>query len=280
MLQMTISNLNVADTSFEVPAALGMWEFTRTPNFDEIQDKIEDGMCGNTYLATNMGIGFRTTDNDLETAFDEIIDICLVLSFLNARCVTPTGTTAHSQPQLLIRGDRFITARSIVGFTDISSPGLTTLFSNWMSVIYPAYKQRNLRLQIAHWLSGLTCFSLEDIYTSVSVQMDVIKQVEILAAGRGLHYYAGMSSASARYRMALLGHDYTKMRNDMLHEGRLSGSNFQNKTKAECADVIAATLNWLDLYVLRVLDIETRVTNTPRWRGQQLSAGLPAFSFP
>jgi hypothetical protein len=49
-----------------------------------------------------------------------------------------------------------------------------------------------------------------------------------------------------------LGSDYKAMRNDIVHEG-VSGSNFRGKSKADCAIVIADTLNWIDNYVLTAL---------------------------
>ena len=124
-------------------------------------------------------------------------------------------------------GDDFIRARAIDGFEDLKTPSTTALFVNWLTTAYAAYNQRGLRLQLSHWLGGLTCFSLEDIYLSVGVQMDLIKQRERTATGNnGLTYFQGMTSASTRYGLPALGNDYKNMRNDIVHEGVLSGSNY------------------------------------------------------
>jgi hypothetical protein len=134
-------------------------------------------------------------------------------------------------------------------------------------------------LQLSHWLSGLTCFSLEDIYLSAGVQMDIVKQRERTATGNmRLTYFQGMVSASARYRLSPLGSDYRNMRNDIVHEGVLSGTNFKSKSKAQCADVVAATLNWLDQYIIAVLAASGHVSGMPRWKGPVLEHGLPAIS--
>jgi len=241
--------------------------------------EIEDGKCGNTYYATHFGITPQTSDKDFGTACDEIIDICLVLSFLNARCVTPSGTTGQSEMQFAALGDDFIRARAICGFEQIDSPSLTSLFANWLSTTYAQYQQRRLRLQLSHWLSGLTCFSLEDIYLSAGVQMDIIKQRERAATGSfTLTYFQGMQSASSRYSISPLGNDYKNMRNDIVHEGVLSGSNFPSKSKAQCAAVIAETLNWLDQYIITVLGFGNQLSNIPRWKGLLLEHNLPAIS--
>jgi hypothetical protein len=108
--------------------------------------------------------------------------------------------------------------------------------------------------------------------------MDIIKQCEIAATGRKLTYYDGMLSASSRYGIQPLANDYKNMRNDIVHEGVLSGSKFKNKNKEQCSEIVAASLNWIDEYVREVLGLNTSPTITPRWKAKQLEAGLPALS--
>ena len=109
--------------------------------------------------------------------------------------------------------------------------------------------------------------------------MDLIKQQERAATGNhGLTYFQGMTSASTRYGLTQLGNNYKNMRNDIVHEGVLSGSNFAGKSKAECAEVVADTLNWLDRYVLAVVGLARHVSNVPRWSGKVLLHSLPALT--
>jgi hypothetical protein len=114
-----------------------------------------DGMCGNTFYATNAAINLKTSDADFEAVCNEIVDICLLLSFLNARCVTPSGTTAQSSMQFMQLGDDFIRPRAIDGFDDLATPSMAHLFSGWLTASYGPYKQRGLRLQLSHWLAHL-----------------------------------------------------------------------------------------------------------------------------
>lgn len=279
MLQFAVANLQAFDQTFEIPCSVGKWEFDRAHNYDELIPKLERGMCGNTYYASNMAITLNSTDAEFGAAVDEIIDACMMLSFLNARCVTPTGTTAQSTPQFLQLSDDFIPARSILGFDEINPPSLTALFSNWLTLRSSAYQQRRMRLHLSHWLSGLTCFSLEDLYLAAGVQMDIVKQIErVLSGNYGLTYFQGMTSASNRFGLTPLGSDYKSMRNDIVHEGVLSGANFAGKTKADCADVIANTMNWIDDYLLTALGWKGGVTNVPRWKGRVLQHSLPSIS--
>lgn len=279
MLEFTIANLLLEEESFEVPSAFGKWEFGRFGEYAKNALAIrEKGMCGNTYFASLESIVHSSDIKDFQAACDEIIDICLVLSFLTARCVTPTGNTEQSEMRFLFLEDKFVLARSIVGFPEIKPSALAHYFSDWLTLAYPAYKKRTLRLQLCHWLSGLTCFSLEDIFLSAGVQMDIIKQREKAHPKQMLAYFEGMCLASARYKFPPLGHDFKSMRNDIVHEGVLSGSNFPGKTKSECAAVVADTLNWIDTYILSVLGKPNTLPGLPRWIGTDLEHGLPALT--
>ncbi len=276
VVQFMIANLVAADATFEVPSALGQWEFVRAPNYGELIPRINNDACGNTYYACNAAITPRSSDTDFITACDEIVDICLVLSFLTARCVAPTG--AIGEITFIATGDTFIRPRAIVGFGELQVRSLTALFSNWLTTSYTTYRQRHLRLQLSHWLSGLTCFSLEDIYLSVSVQMDIIKQREIAAMSSNFTFFQGMVSASTNYGLTPLGQDFKNMRNDIVHEGVLSGTNFPSKSKSDCSSVAASTLNWIDQYIISVLSVASHISYSPRWNGPALQHGLPAHT--
>jgi hypothetical protein len=278
MLEFAIANLLHADPAFEIPSSLGKWQFRRFPKYKDVLSAIDKGMCANTYFASLPSISPTSSDAQFLTACDEIVDICLVLSFLTARCVTPSSSTSNSDIGFMSLGDSFVVARSIAGFPSFSPCSFVTIFAGWLGTAYPAYRSRTLRLQLCHWLSGLTCFSLEDLYLSAGVQMDIVKQRERASTGNSsLTYFQGMLSASTRYSLSPLGSDYKNMRNDIVHEGILSGNNFPGKSKSECAEVVAETLNWLDAYVLAVIGVPSPPGGA-RWRGQDLERGLPAIS--
>ena len=67
------------------------------------------------------------------------------------------------------------------------------------------------------------------------------------------------------------------MRNDIVHEGKLSGSNFSGKTKEDCSLVISDALNWIDNYVWAILSVSQPILNN-RWKPKEIEYGLPALS--
>ncbi|WP_427147124.1 hypothetical protein [Rhizobium leguminosarum] len=279
MLEFWVSDLQHGEEYFTVPGVSGTWTFTRRSNYHDLVGQTERGQVVATFYVSNPDFSLETDDQQSIDLSDDLVDICLVLSFLKAHCVTVTGTTLGSRGMLMQLDERHLAARSIVGFDRLWNPDFSGLFADWQTVIRPAYRQRGLRLQLSHWLSGLTCFTLEDLYLSAGVQMDMVKQQEIAAGGGpGLTYFQGMQSASTRYGIIPLSHDATKMRNDLLHEGKLSGANFQSKTKRECAQVIADTMTWLDTYVLKILGFEDKLHGLPRWKVGALEHGLPSIS--
>ena len=108
--------------------------------------------------------------------------------------------------------------------------------------------------------------------------MDIVNQCEIARVGQDLNYYDGMVEASRHFRLARLSRDYKKMRNDLLHQGVLSETNNRGKTKSQCAEIVADTLNWIDRYIGAVLGVRTSLGANPRWSGPRVS--LPSFSNP
>ena len=280
MIELWIADLLVQDREFKVPSAVGVWKFERKDNYIELLNKKKKGQCATTFYAYNDSITSNSSDEDFTKAIDELIDICLVLSFLIGKCVTPVGSTPQSDIQFVQLGDKFIRARAIDGFPSLNlTCDLNTLFSSGTATLLSGFTARRMELFLSHWISGLTCFTLEDMFLSVGVQMDIVKQCEIQASGQSLHYFQGMTSASTRYGINPLSQDYKNMRNDIVHEGKLSAIKFPNKVKADCAKVLADTLNWIDEYTSKVIKINGYVTSYDRWRPGDIEHSLPALSF-
>lgn len=278
MIEFWIADLKSDEKVFKVPCSCGVWEFHQRDDYDNVILKKEEGQCAATYYAFNETLGLNSPDTEFSQALGELIDACLILSFLNGQCVTPERCTPQSELQFFQLGDSFIRSRAISGFDPLTlSRSYSEIFSAGMTSMSRLFTERRMRLFLSHWISGLTCFSLEDIFLSIGVQMDIVKQCEIAATGRRLEYYPGMVSASNRYQLQQLSQDYKKMRNDIVHEGRLSGSNYSNKTKSDCADVVASALNWIDSYVCAALNIG--IPSASRWNPRIIEAGLPALSF-
>jgi len=279
MIEFWIAGLKSEETAISIPACVGSWEFRRRDNYAAMLANIEEGQCAPTYYAYNESVTHQTAEQDFAAVTGELIDICLILSFFTAACVTPKGTTPQSDVMFLELGDSFVRPRAIAGFPALQiNTTYSNFFSGGIAQLAGHFQSRRLRLFLSHWICGLTCFSLEDLFLSIGVQMDIIKQCEIAVTGKKLAYYAGMLSASSRYGIQPLANDYKNMRNDIVHEGVLSGSNFKSKNKEQCAEIVAASLNWIDEYVCAVLGLNALPTITPRWKAKQLEGGLPALS--
>jgi len=280
MIELWVADLEVEEKEFNVPSAIGSWNFRQRSNYDELQEKRQEGQCFNSFYAYNEAITLAVSEEGFSQAIDELIDICLILSFLFGKCITPTGSTARSDIQFLKMGDKFLRSRAISGFPALKLKNpLNCIFSSGLPNICKKFSDRRMELFLSRWISGLTCFTLEDLFLSVGVQMDIIKQCEKLSSKKRLSYFTGMERASSRYGIAPLCRDYSKMRNDIVHEGKLSGSKFKEKTKSDCSSVIASTLNWIDAYVTKVLSIDNYIETHDRWNSKNLENGLPGISF-
>jgi hypothetical protein len=279
VIEFWIADLQCSESKFSVPCKIGSWEFNRRDDYAELIQAMEKGQCAPTFYASNSSLARSTTDEDIDCSLGELIDICLILSFFTGTCVTPRGTTGQSEVQFLQLGDSFLPPRAIRGFDALNiGQSFHNFFSSGLAGITSDFSSRRSRLFLAHWISGLTCFTLEDLFLSIGVQMDIVKQCEIQASGTSKTYLEGMRAASSRYQLSVLSIDYKNMRNDIVHEGKLSGTNFRNKTKADCAQVTADSLNWIDKYMLSILTIDhSKITD--RWKTGLVESGLPALSF-
>jgi hypothetical protein len=273
-----IADLQLPEISFAVPARFGTWEFERTAWFDDVAPALAKGQCGNTFNAFNEAVTLSISDADFDAVCEDLRNICLLLSFMNATCVTPTGSSQYSMPQMLTLGDSFVPSRAVRGFPELKPANSMSSFLTKGLSGFSSAQKRYLRLLMTHWISGLTCYTLEDLFLAVCVLLDIVKQIEISISGKKLTYGQGMTVASKRLGIKPLQGAFTKMRNDLVHEGRLSGTNFKNRTKADCAQVAADTLNWLDEYLIATLGISGEFTGVPRWRQNDVEHYLPAFS--
>lgn len=304
-LTLCVNDLLLKEEEFQVPSRIGTWNFYRASNYAQRTEAIENGQCAITYFAYNEAVDSaslanvaRNQEEDpvFDTIWDDFVNICLMLSWLTGKCVTTSGTHPCSDIQSAQLPDRVLRSRAISGMPSLPYNGhINDLFSIGLETITAQFADRWMPLHFAHWISGITCFTLEDLYLSLGVQMDIVKQCEIntdQAAGildrsATYTYFKGMSQASQRYAIPPLDQNYKDMRNDLLHYGKLSCHNFIQKDtagnvipqpKAACAMVVADVLNWLDRYFAKVTQIDSCIPSYDRWQVSDLKSGLPAIS--
>ena len=80
-----------------------------------------------------------------------------------------------------------------------------------------------------------------------------------LTGNPSLHFYDAISNAAQRLGIQRLSRNFHKMRQDLIHEGKLSVNKFAGHSKEECALVCGDVLNWIDKYVHKVFQL-----NVPR----------------
>ncbi|MGA2916605.1 MAG: hypothetical protein ABSE89_11325 [Sedimentisphaerales bacterium] len=281
MFGLMIADLITKENQFDIPSLLGKWEFIKSNNYNHMLEEIEKGCCANTFLVFHNNAPLSMSNNNFHTLCDEIVDICLILSFITAKCVTVTGSNPNSDIAFLQLGDRFLRSRAIIGFRALEMiKSFQELFASGISSYQIPIKERRLRLFLSHWLSGLTCFTMEDLFLSACVEMDIVKQCEITKSRQDLNYFKGMKEASQRYGIPELSKDFKNMRNDLIHYGSLSAVNYKAKSKVECAKVVADTLNWIDLYIINVLNMSSALSAGSRWLAKEIEIYLPSISVP
>lgn len=275
-----IWDLIAQEDEFLVPSAHGgSWLFRKASalKYQEVVDAIEEGRIGKTFTANNWDVNKHQEFQ----AIDELLDICLVLSFLTAKCVTPANTAQGCDLTFLGHPpDKFIRPRAIIGYHPLQpNLDLAALFEDGMTKISHRMLERRMQLSLCHWISGLTSFSLEDIFVWAAIQMDIVKQCE-RRKYPGMDYYSASEKVSKRLKIQKLPIDFKHMRTDLIHEGKLSGKNFSKKTKDECVAVIAKTMSWIDSYVIAVLGMTNILTAHQRWDEKELSEGMPSITLP
>lgn len=274
-----ITDLQSPEKSFSVSARFGTWEFEKVSWYDKIIPELGKGMTGNTFQAFNDTVTPSISDQNLHAACEDLRDLCLLLSFQNALCVTPSGSSPGSFTQFLGMGELFVPPRAIRGLPTLK---LTTTMAPFLTKGLAALsgsQSKYLRLLLFYSINSLTCFTLEDLFLGACVQFDIVKQAERQLFGNPkLTYLQGMQSASSRLGIPVLNQDFKNMRNDLVHEGLLSGSNFPGRTKAQCSSVVADALTWIDQYVVAACGAGPEVDPSPRWNAPMLEHSVPAFS--
>ncbi len=278
MLGFDIADLYINENEFNVPSQFGVWNLRKVQSYDEIVSTRQSGQSATTFVAVNEDVNPKISFEDFDKTVHDLLDICLIFSFCTGKCVTPNGNLAGSDILYVEFGDHFLCCRSIEGIPQVNFlTSFSDMLQNGVQALDLKMPIDQIRLFIAYWLNGITCYSIEDLYLGICVMMDIVKQCEINDLKKDLTFFKGMEAASNRFGLPKLPHDFTKMRNDLVHEGKLSGSKFQNKSKSDCVTIIAVVLNWLDMYFGKILNIDAHIDLGNRFNEHNIG-GLPSFS--
>lgn len=242
---------------FAIAGAQGDWELDREHDFPARKHAIENqNQCAETYVFEHP-VELANGAAVVEAVFGELLPYCLAASFVTGRSVTASRSLPHSEILIIQGSDRLPRERSFRG------PGAcVNTEAEFKQVIeaflaaYPAAGQtEKIRLIVHHWLDALSCWSLEDLYLSATTILQIIAATEETKQGNDLSFLNGVTGAANRFGMAPLSTDFRDMRNDLIHDGTLSGTRFVGKTASQCRAVATDVLNWIDRYLHAALGL-------------------------
>ncbi|MGY2048942.1 hypothetical protein [Methylobacterium sp. JK268] len=259
----------------------GKWELHQEPDFAKAKMAIQSNQIAETYtIETHLHVsGSRAAAMD--AALEELLPICLAATYLTGMSVATTRAHPMSEASFLQLGPHFPRPRAItsVGAAVTNEAEFRDRVEAFVRS-YPTTSQtEKSRIMIHHLLDGLACWSMEDLCLSTATLLEIIaataKQAAA-AAGTPLQYFSQrIDYAANRFNLAPVSTDFRNMRNDLVHEGTLSGTKFRNKTDHDCAIAAAAALQWIDEYMHAAFGLGPVATNrfTP-----STYKGLNAFS--
>lgn len=256
--------------------AHGDWLLAREPDFEARKaDVMAKHLCHETYRAEHPVDGAAGAAA-VEGTLAELLPLCLGMSYLSGNSVTVHRSLPASDFQIMQVPPKFPRERSAAGPGPVvNDPAEFRAALGAFLTAYPAQGlAEKILLVVHHWLDALACWSLEDLYLSATTILQVVAATEEGRQGASLSFRQGVTDASARFGVAPAA-DFKNMRNDLVHDGTLSGSRHPGKSADDCRAVAAGVLDWIDRYLHAALNLGP--VRRPRFPADVL-AGLKVFS--
>ncbi|MFC1601288.1 hypothetical protein ACFL34_02965 [Candidatus Sumerlaeota bacterium] len=269
MIGFWLANLVVPSDpeAIQIESLEGTWELQRVSEYaQQKKAMMETGRCAVTYSAMHPA----SLDNgspEVEQAHDDFLALCLGSSYLTGMSVTPRRSLPHSDVTILQPGDHFPRDRSI----PIASPVVNTAgefkdaLESFITNCRKNGKTEKILLITHHLLDTLACWSLEDLYLSATTVLQIIgatenriqskRATEKRIQSKDLSFFKAIQGASSRHGVLPLSADFKSMRNDLIHDGTLSGTRFSDQDKESCSQVACEVLNWIDRYLHAALGL-------------------------
>ena len=260
MLSLYVCNLIIPgdpDTlTLTTPA--GPWTLNKMPEFAATKARItatnvrpQQLPIGETYFLENpvgMSNGGAAA---VETAIAELTPILLAASYATGLSATVERATMGSDVSIVQATHYWPRVRAMGS----GAPVVTTTaefihFVETFVQTWPVEGQTEKARVLVHtWLDALACWSMEDLYLSATTLLQIIVATEAKKQGVAtLNFYPGVTAAAQRMNITVLGPDFKKMRNELVHDGQLIGARFAGP-RAACNQVVTDVLNWFDTYV-------------------------------
>lgn len=247
--------------SLTIITPAGSWELRKDSRYEEFKRAIAEGKIAETYTLdiTCSYTGSRAAAMDACEC--ELIPLCLAASYLTGLSVAPNRSLPASQVTFMQVGPHFPRPRGMgTGFPACLDDATFAQAVGGFVATYPTKgMDENIRLIAHHFLDALGFWSLEDLVLSTTTILEIIAiTAKRVAGAQGQtirDFTPRMAFAANRFSLPNLPPDFRKMRNDLVHEGTLSGQKFPNKDASACGVAVAEALDWIDGYVFAAMGI-------------------------
>jgi hypothetical protein len=243
----------------DIATPVGVWRLQKDPRYEEYKTAIDKGQCAETYSIQTSSSYSGSRSAAIDAASDELIPLCLGASFLTAMSVAPSRSLPHSDVSFMQVGPHFPRPRAMgLGFQSAVD---TAMFKRNLEVFVAGYPATDpiekIRLVSHHFLDALAFWSIEDLVLSTTTILEIIA-ITAKTIGGPLGQQVGsyaqrLTYAANRFALPPVPTDFRDMRNDLVHEGTLSGTGFPGRSAIDCGLATAEALDWIDLYVFAAL---------------------------
>jgi len=257
-----LSNLVVpgVPTPFSISMTSGNWNISPLGDYNQRVEKIKSDLsCGITFEISNDDPDIRNQE-----FFHDLRNVCLCFSYLSGSAVALRSTGFRSDCILLQTGDGFPRERPLS-----PTPAFCESYGDIQRHVATMIKSFNIACQenhvdiiIHHWLDAMYSWSLEDFYLSGCTILELIKWNQRRKDNNeALTLQEALKSAHKAYMRASPNQDWINMRNDLIHDGKLSARKFANHSKQDCIKVACDVFDWIDQYLASILDLPWRSTS-------------------
>ena len=244
-----------------VTTPTGSWDLRKHDRYEEFKRAIAEGAIAETYVIEihSSYTGSRATAMDAVER--ELIPLCLAASYLTGLSVAPSRSLPASQVSFLHVGPHFPRPRGMgIGFQAcLDEQSFARSVGDFVAAYPTKGANENIRLVAHHFLDALAFWSLEDLVLSTTTILEIIAiTAKRTAAAQGQaigSFNARLAFAANRFSLPSLPPDFRNMRNDLVHEGTLSGQNFPHKDVSACGVAVAEALDWIDKYIFAAMGL-------------------------
>ncbi len=235
----------------------GNWDIRQHSNYTINREAINSRVhAAVTYIAEHDDLGLGKDEEIL----DELMHLCLSLSYLTSNSVTMNQSANYSRISFIQAGDGFPRERGITGIDPVveNQTDLETATTQMLRLFNQNKTDYHADVIIQYWLDILYCWSLENLFLGACTILEIIKQCERKRTGNAnLPFCDAIVSVSTHLNITELNRDWINMRNDLIHEGHLSKIKFPSKTKFECIGVCEAIMHWIDEFIHAIFILGT-----------------------